>query len=270
MAQQFEQPQVEQPSVEQTQDAVGTGRAQRMTADESRAVIDLWQQERTEQTGLTDKPAVPDVAEGLDITIEDVQRLLQDVRAKRIAEERALATEHELSEIRLAEEERKLAEIRRQRAELDRQKAEAQRRQAIPYTGRIVRPRRVPQSELGALYIKQEKGSARYKGAALGVVIVLSWLIWCRGTPHSALPLHVTHASATYDAQGKATLEDVACADRAGNESPCDMATISNETAYMEETHHMEELHDNQLAAAKANAEKEAAKNVKQTHRGSH
>ena len=48
-----------------------------MTADESRAVIDLWQQERVEQTGLTDKPAVPDVAEGLDITVEDVQRLLK-------------------------------------------------------------------------------------------------------------------------------------------------------------------------------------------------
>ncbi len=89
-----------------------------MTADEARAVIALWQQERVEQTGLTDKPAVPDVAEGLDITVEDVQRLLQDIRAKCLEEERALATEQELSKIRLAEGQRQLAEIQRQRAEL--------------------------------------------------------------------------------------------------------------------------------------------------------
>lgn len=104
-------------------------RAQRMTADESRAVINLWQQERVEQTGLTDKPAVPDVAEGLDITVEDVQRLLNEVRAKRL-EERALILEQELSKIRRAEEERKLAETQRQRAELRREQAEASRCQS--------------------------------------------------------------------------------------------------------------------------------------------
>ncbi len=103
-------------------------RAQRMTADETRAVIDLWQQERDEQTGLTDKPAVPDVAEGLNISVEDVQRLLQAVRTRRMEEESALAQEQELSEVRLAEEERQLAEIRRQRAELRREQAEAERR----------------------------------------------------------------------------------------------------------------------------------------------
>lgn len=102
-----------------------------MTAGESRAVIAQWQQERVEQTGLTDKPAVPDVAEGLDITVEDVHRLLQDVRAKRLEEEHALATQQELTEIRLAEEERKLAEIQRQRAELHREQAEARRRDEL-------------------------------------------------------------------------------------------------------------------------------------------
>ncbi len=116
MAQQFEQP------------SEANLRVQRMTADESRAVIALWQQERVEQTGLTDKPAVPDVAEGLDITVEDVQRLLQDVRTKRLEEERALALEQELAEMRLAEEERKLAETQRQWAELRREQAEAKRR----------------------------------------------------------------------------------------------------------------------------------------------
>ena len=58
-----------------------------------------------EQTGLTDHPAVPDVAEGLDIPVEEVQRLLAEVRARRLEEERLLAQEQELSEVRLAEEE---------------------------------------------------------------------------------------------------------------------------------------------------------------------
>ena len=96
-------------------------RAQRMTADETHSVIALWQQEQTEQTGLTDRPAVPDVAEGLNISVEDVQRLLAGVRAQRFEEENALAQERELTEIRLAEEGRKLAEVRRQRAELRRE-----------------------------------------------------------------------------------------------------------------------------------------------------
>ena len=104
-------------------------RAQRLSADEARAVIDLWQAERVEQTGLTDRPAVPDVAEGLDLSVEDVQRLLAEVRTRREAESRLLAQEQELAEIRLAEEQRKLAEIQRQRAELERMEAEAERQE---------------------------------------------------------------------------------------------------------------------------------------------
>ena len=101
-------------------------RSQRMTAEETRSVIDLWQQE---QTQLTDRPAVPDVAEGLNVSVEDVQRLLAAVREKRAEEERALAYEQGLAHIRLAEahrtlaeEERKLAEVRRQRADLARER----------------------------------------------------------------------------------------------------------------------------------------------------
>jgi hypothetical protein len=108
-------------------------RSQRMTEDEAKAVIDLWQQQEVESGGLTTRPAVPDVAEGLDVSVEDVQRLLQQVRAKRQAEERRFALEQyevELEQIRLAEEERKLAEIQRQRAELRRERAE-QRTAAI-------------------------------------------------------------------------------------------------------------------------------------------
>ena len=75
-------------------------RTQRMTADEAKSVIALWQQERVEQTGLTDRPAVPDVAEGLDVPVEEVQHLLAEVRARRAEKEAALAAEdRELSEV---------------------------------------------------------------------------------------------------------------------------------------------------------------------------
>lgn len=121
MAQEYEQP----------VGSTASPRTQRMTAAESRAVIALWQQERVEQTGLTNRPAVPDVAEGLDITVEDVQRLLSEVRARRLEEERAFTTEQVLSEIRLAEGNRQLAEIERKRAELQREQAEAERRQLL-------------------------------------------------------------------------------------------------------------------------------------------
>ena len=104
----------------------GNLRAQRMTAEESRAVIDLWQQEQTELVGLTDKPAVPDVAEGLDITVEDVQRLLSEVRSRRIETERIIALEQEIVNRRLAAGKCQLAEIQRQRADLRREQAEAQ------------------------------------------------------------------------------------------------------------------------------------------------
>ncbi len=121
MAQEYEQP----------VGGTASPRTPRMTTAESRAVIDLWQQERVEQTGLTDRPAVPDVAEGLDITVEDVQRLLSEVRARRLEEERAFTAEQVLSEIRLAEGNRQLAEIERKRAELQRQQAEAERQQLL-------------------------------------------------------------------------------------------------------------------------------------------
>ena len=113
--------------------------SQRMTADEAKSVIDLWQRERTEQTGLTDRPALPDVAEGLGIGIEDVQRLLEAVRERRIEEERALAYDQELAQIRLAEAHRKLAEEERKLAEVQRQRAELQRER--PGGGKHVKPR---------------------------------------------------------------------------------------------------------------------------------
>ena len=101
-------------------------RAQRMTADEARSVIDQWQKERVEQTGLTDRPAVPDVAEGLDIPVEEVQRLLVEVRAQRLEGERRLARERKRAKAmgRLVEEEARLTEVQQQRAEVRLAKAE--------------------------------------------------------------------------------------------------------------------------------------------------
>lgn len=101
-------------------------RSQRLTEDETRAVIALWQQEQVESGGLTTRPSVPDMAEGLGIGTDDVQRLLSQIREKKAAEETRLAEEQraaELEQIRLAEQER-------QAAERDRQEAEWQRRQA--------------------------------------------------------------------------------------------------------------------------------------------
>ena len=68
---------------------------------------------------LTSHPALPDVAEGLDISVADASRLWRNrcvlsgqQRKSCWRRERA---EAELEHIRLAEEERKLAEVRRQR-----------------------------------------------------------------------------------------------------------------------------------------------------------
>ena len=101
-------------------------RTQRMSADETRAVIARWQQERVEQTGLTDHPAVPDVAEGLEIPVEEVQRILVEVRAQRMEEERLLVRERKRAKamLKLVEEEVRLTEVQQQRAEMRLAKAE--------------------------------------------------------------------------------------------------------------------------------------------------
>lgn len=128
-------------------------RTQRMTAAESRAVIDLWQSERVEQTGLTDRPALPDVAEGLDITIEDVQRLLTEVRARRLEQECALTAEQELFE------------IRRHRAELRREQAELQRKQQADEQEQTVH----------VAYV-MEKRAANPIGMIAGLIVFIFWI----------------------------------------------------------------------------------------------
>ncbi len=84
--------------------------AERMTPDEARAVIALWQHSHL---GLSDLPSVPDVAEGLEITVEEVQRLLAEVRAAREERERGVVQEQERLEqelAQLAEERARLAQ----------------------------------------------------------------------------------------------------------------------------------------------------------------
>lgn len=53
----------------------------RMTQGEAQAVIRLWQQEQADHgLGLTTRPSLADLAEGLEITSEDARRLLAQVR----------------------------------------------------------------------------------------------------------------------------------------------------------------------------------------------
>ena len=145
-------------------------RTQRMTADEAASVIALWQQERVEQTGLTDRPAVPDVAEGLDIPVEEVQRLLAEVRARRVEEERALAQEQ--AQISLSQEEGRLAAVRLQRAE---------RRRVQMYRQKQTEPRhKWVETRPGIWEDVNEPTSGLSAGAKAGVIIiclVLSTLI---------------------------------------------------------------------------------------------
>lgn len=57
--------------------------AQRMTEDEAKAVIELWQEEQKERERLKQLPSVPDIAEGLNIPVAEASALLQEVRARR-------------------------------------------------------------------------------------------------------------------------------------------------------------------------------------------
>lgn len=54
--------------------------APRMTEGEAQAVIRLWQQEQADNNGLTNRPSLADIAEGLGIAPEEARRLLAQVR----------------------------------------------------------------------------------------------------------------------------------------------------------------------------------------------
>ena len=167
-------------------------RTQRMTADESRAVIARWQQERVEQTGLTDHPAVPDVAEGLDIPIEEVQRLLGEVRALRLEEERRLARERKRAKamLRLVEEEARLTEVQQQRAEMRLAKAErrgkgASGRQSAedePVPWEVWKATHTPvkweQTELGVWEDVNQQSPPHLTSTSTKIGMALHYLVW--------------------------------------------------------------------------------------------
>ncbi|MGI4791745.1 MAG: hypothetical protein ACRYFS_23230 [Janthinobacterium lividum] len=233
-------------------------RSQRMTADESRAVIDLWQQEQTELTGLTDKPAVPDVAEGLDISVEDVQRLLQTVRAKRVEDKIIHAAEQELADIHRAEEERRIAENRRQQAEAQREQAESRRRGCPAYPVRSISL----VSELPPRYIVQEMVGTGYKMAGLALCIAALLFVGYTSVPpppQATDAIAISHASATYDTQGQVKSVDMTCADNTGKIVTCDADIIATEKQYFQDKH------DKQVADEAVKAEKES--HDKQAHR---
>lgn len=68
-----------------------------MTPGEAQAVIRLWQQEQTDNGGLTERPTLADLAEGLEIAPEDARRLLAQVRGAQPGadfQETCIAREH--------------------------------------------------------------------------------------------------------------------------------------------------------------------------------
>lgn len=232
-------------------------RSQRMTADEAKAVIDLWQRERDEQTGLTDRPAVPDVAEGLDIGVEDVQRLLAEVRERRAGEERALAYEQELAEIRLAEEERKLAEVKRQRAELRREQAAGQGVDT-PYQAYATPQRRQPLQAKTQLDARHKAG-----GLVLGIVVYLIMRFVVLAP--SSQSIHLSSFTTAHDAQGKIILEEATCKDGSANDVSCDDETIARETSLIQKEQDDAAV-AHEAAALQAARDKQVAGAKKQLH----
>jgi len=103
--------------------------APRLSSDEARAVIALWQERRYAQDGMVDLPAVADVAEGLDISLPEAERLVGEVRSRQAQSERQQDQYRQslLESIQRAEERRQRAELRRERAEWQRQQAEEER-----------------------------------------------------------------------------------------------------------------------------------------------
>lgn len=58
----------------------------RMTPNEAQAIIALWQQEQTDNGGLSNRPSLNDVAESLNIAAENARRLLAQVRGTQTAD----------------------------------------------------------------------------------------------------------------------------------------------------------------------------------------
>ena len=114
-----------------------------------------------------------------------------------------------------------------------------------------MRLQRMSQAERGAEYIEKETSSPGYKKAAAVIVPVLALFYHYIETPHPGPRLHVTHASATYDALGKVSEVNITCADDAKQDAACDSIVLNSERAYFQM------IHDKEAAdAAKAAAQR--------------
>lgn len=94
--------------------------ADRLSGQEMEDVIALWQQEQ----GLNERPRAEDVAEGLNVPVSEVERLLQITRARRADEEKRLREE----QARLASEQQRVRAEREMLAGLQRQRVQVRRR----------------------------------------------------------------------------------------------------------------------------------------------
>lgn len=94
---------------------------ERMTDDERRAVIARWQEQRG--FAPSDEATLPDVAEGLDISVVDAARLLAEIRAERAEAERKIREE----QTRLDHAQQMLSQLEQSLAEVDGQRENARR-----------------------------------------------------------------------------------------------------------------------------------------------
>ena len=119
----------------------GTLRGERITDEEARDVIALWTREHVVAGGADAPATTTDVAEGLDISVGEAQRLLAEVRTRRVGaarreqENRRAALERAEAQARLAEAEARLAEAeaRRVRAEAETRQVQNVDTQAAPW-----------------------------------------------------------------------------------------------------------------------------------------
>lgn len=102
-------------------DDENTPPTERMTDDERRAVIARWQQQRG--FAPSDAASLPDVAEGLNISVADAARLLAEIRAERAEAECKIQE----GQARLVQAQQMLENLERSLAEADEQRANARR-----------------------------------------------------------------------------------------------------------------------------------------------
>lgn len=67
-----------------------TMRREHMTDDEARAVVELWAEKERDRERLASMPSVADMAEGLQVPVEEASALLAQVRQRRAQQEQRI------------------------------------------------------------------------------------------------------------------------------------------------------------------------------------